>query len=142
MKANYELKRLKARIEDRSVPEDEPLFILRAQDQLAPAVIRRWAELAYNYGSPAAKIEEALSVAKQMEKWPVQRIPGTTFTMENPPKNVVDQSKCKHNFRDVSLFGPAPGKTNLRCRICDKFVSVKTGGWKFKRLARKYKVGP
>lgn len=57
--------------------EDEPLFILRAHDKLAPGVVRRWAEdlgLQTTGDLEAAgrvrpKIEEALQLADNMETW-------------------------------------------------------------------------
>ena len=48
---------------------DEPVFILRAQDILAPRVVVRWAHLAEQTGSPHDKVGAALQVAKQMADW-------------------------------------------------------------------------
>jgi len=53
----------------------EPLFILRASDILAPALIRAWAKHATALGVPPAKIRGALRVAQQMEAW--QRVHGS-----------------------------------------------------------------
>ena len=50
---------------------DEPVFILRAQDILAPRVVVRWAHLAEQAGSPQDKVRGALQVAKQMADWQV-----------------------------------------------------------------------
>jgi len=43
---------------------DEPVFILRAQDILAPRVVVRWAHLAEQAGSPHDQVRAALQVAK------------------------------------------------------------------------------
>ena len=48
---------------------DEPVFILRAQDILAPRVVVRWAHLAEQAGTGQAKVRAALEVAKQMADW-------------------------------------------------------------------------
>ena len=48
---------------------DEPLFILRAQDTLAPRVVVRWAHLAEQAGSPEDKVQGALILAKEMADW-------------------------------------------------------------------------
>ena len=48
---------------------DEPVFILRPQDILAPKVVVRWAHLAEQAGSPHDKVRGALQVAKQMADW-------------------------------------------------------------------------
>jgi hypothetical protein len=53
---------------DRAAP-DEPVFILRAQDTLAPRVVVRWAHLAEQAGTGQAKVRAALEVAKQMADW-------------------------------------------------------------------------
>ena len=55
--------------------DDEPIFTLRAQDKLAPMVVRYWAELAEDAGSPAAKVEEALRCADEMDAWPTKKVP-------------------------------------------------------------------
>ena len=48
---------------------DEPVFILRAQDILAPRVVVRWAHLAEQAGSPQEKVLSALRLAKRMADW-------------------------------------------------------------------------
>lgn len=54
----------------------EPLFTLRAQDKLAAATVRHWAELARaSKQVPPIKIADALSLASQMEQWTPQRMP-------------------------------------------------------------------
>lgn len=49
--------------------DDEPVFVLRAHDRVAPATVRDWAQRAKNAGVHAEKIEEAMLVAYQMERW-------------------------------------------------------------------------
>jgi hypothetical protein len=46
---------------------DEPLFILRAQDRLAPIVVQLWAQMADLVGSP--KSLEAAGLAAAMLRW-------------------------------------------------------------------------
>ena len=53
----------------------EPIFVLRAQDRLAAAVVRFWADEAEKAGSNAAKITEAREVAAAMEQWPTRKVP-------------------------------------------------------------------
>lgn len=50
--------------------DDEPIFVLRAQDLLAPQVIRHWAELA-----GGRKGAQAIDVANEMERWPNRKVP-------------------------------------------------------------------
>jgi len=49
--------------------DDEPVFVLRAQDKLSPMIVRTWAFEAELRGTPKAKTEEALAQANAMESW-------------------------------------------------------------------------
>ena len=61
--------------------DDEPLFVLRANDELAPDVVRKWAADYYAQKKMAAgrggyltdaqhrKYSEALNIAWEMERW-------------------------------------------------------------------------
>ncbi len=51
---------------------DEPVFVLRAKDVFAPAMIRLWATAARAAGTPADKTNAALNTADQMEAWQKQ----------------------------------------------------------------------
>jgi hypothetical protein len=59
---------------------DEPVFILCAQDILAPRVVVRWAHLADQAGYSQDKVRDALILAKQMADWRAIRAGA-----ENPP---------------------------------------------------------
>jgi hypothetical protein len=47
--------------------DEEPIFVLRAQDLFAPQLVRAWVELARPAGTPKAKLDEALALAAHME---------------------------------------------------------------------------
>ena len=49
--------------------DDEPVFVLRATDMMAPAAIRAWAAYAAAAGTPAAKVKRATDTAAEMEAW-------------------------------------------------------------------------
>src|SRR5271166_5743150 len=64
--------------------DDEPLFVLRANDELAPKIVRAWALDYYNSkcfenhvanfkwelnASQAAKYQEARALAEDMKRW-------------------------------------------------------------------------
>lgn len=54
--------------------DDEPIFILRAQDKLAPALIEEWAERLYAaapFNTATEKIDEARALATKMRMWQV-----------------------------------------------------------------------
>ena len=59
----------------RKAADNEPIFVLRAQDALAPDAVRGWAFEARRKGLSRAKFQEAMAVADAMEKWPHRRIP-------------------------------------------------------------------
>mgnify|MGYP001593998333 CR=1 FL=1 len=52
-----------------NVKDDEPIFVLRAQDFLAPDLVEFWAQRAEIHGSPHGKIAEARAVAAEMRAW-------------------------------------------------------------------------
>lgn len=55
--------------------DDEPVFVLRAQDLLAPQLVRLWAERADLHGCGPEKVEEAYKLADAMERWPNRKFP-------------------------------------------------------------------
>lgn len=55
--------------------DDEPIFVLRAQDKFAPLLVRLWAGWCRQHGCPEGKAAEAENVAAAMEKWPQRKYP-------------------------------------------------------------------
>lgn len=55
---------------DKALP-DEPVFVLRAQDMLAPEIVREWAYRARKEGVDPEKVDAARRVADQMEDWQI-----------------------------------------------------------------------
>lgn len=55
--------------------DDEPVFVLRAGDELAADVVRDWAARAAAAGAPEDKVEGALAEARAMEAWPTRKLP-------------------------------------------------------------------
>lgn len=53
-----------------SIPKDEPVFLLRAQDCTASATLRYWASL--QCGGPLKTM--ALKHANLMDEWPVKKV--------------------------------------------------------------------
>lgn len=50
---------------------EEPTFTLRAQDILAPEIVREWAYRAAKAGAPREKVSEARRIADSMEDWQI-----------------------------------------------------------------------
>ena len=61
------------RIQDSAhiIPEDEPVFLLRAQDMLAPNIVDRWADKAVEEDADPNIVEAARNHAAAMRKWQV-----------------------------------------------------------------------
>lgn len=51
------------------IPEDEPVFLLRAQDVAAPAVVEYWCHLARRHGAESNILEAARSQVDAMLDW-------------------------------------------------------------------------
>ena len=55
--------------------DDEPVFILRAQDMLAADLVDKWANEANALGCPWDKVHEAKELAQAMREWPRRKNP-------------------------------------------------------------------
>jgi hypothetical protein len=53
----------------KKVAPDEPIFVLRAQDKLAPALVALWSNLAQLTGCGQAKVEDARHLSDLMREW-------------------------------------------------------------------------
>lgn len=54
---------------------DEPIFILRGRDKLAPYAILEWARLAENAGVSEEKVCGAIKTCHEMRQYPLTRLP-------------------------------------------------------------------
>jgi hypothetical protein len=57
------------------IPDDEPIFTLRAQDCLAAEAVERWAIRARAAGVDHDKVQEAFAIAEEMLAYPIRRLP-------------------------------------------------------------------
>lgn len=51
------------------IPEDEPVFLLRAQDVTAPFLVEEWAHRAVRYGAESNIVEAAKLQVLAMREW-------------------------------------------------------------------------
>jgi len=65
-----------------AIQDDEPIFILRAQDPSAGDAVRAWVTLSAMAGVPPATLESALKQADRMEAWPHRKAPGDDHLSE------------------------------------------------------------
>lgn len=68
-----EERRLTIQLALQSIPLDEPIFVLRAQDSVAANVIRDWCQRARMVGAKHMKIHDAELVAGQFEAFDSKR---------------------------------------------------------------------
>jgi hypothetical protein len=66
-----------ARIQDPAglIPDDEPVFLLRAQDAAAPAAVRCWADIAASHGATFEMVRAAREQADLMYVWGKKKTP-------------------------------------------------------------------
>ena len=57
------------------IPEDEPVFLLRAQDLGASATVRVWADLAEGRGADPEMVANARRQANAMDAWATKKVP-------------------------------------------------------------------
>lgn len=55
------------------VPDDEPLFLLRGNDRVAPGLMKYYAGASEARGAAPRDVANARAIAKQMESWPKRR---------------------------------------------------------------------
>ena len=56
--------------------DDEPIFVLRAQDSTAPDAIQAWIDKNANrLGFRHEKIREAVRIREAMKAWPKRKLP-------------------------------------------------------------------
>src|SRR5436190_23199118 len=71
---------------------DEPIFVLRANDPLAPFLVDAWAKACASGHHDPAKVVEARDCAQAMRNW--QAIPRTEPTIANVKRIVEGQIKA------------------------------------------------
>ncbi len=59
------------------IPDDEPVFVLRAQDMLAAGCVELWAQLAENAGVDAETVAAVRVHAQAMHDWLTKKMPDT-----------------------------------------------------------------
>jgi hypothetical protein len=61
-------------IEIEGIPEDEPIFIFRAQDCFAHALLETYAQLRFSAGDKEGS-DSVRHSARRFSAWPVKKIP-------------------------------------------------------------------
>ena len=74
-------------IQDHSgkIAEDEPVFLLRAKDKIAPTIVRAWAKHLKANGGDWRTANRAMEWADEMEKWQKEN----ESKMPDTPKELI-----------------------------------------------------
>jgi hypothetical protein len=56
-------------------PDDEPVFLIRAQDAVSGEAVRAWADLAEKAGAAQDILDKARHHADLMDQWPHKQTP-------------------------------------------------------------------
>lgn len=57
------------------IPADEPVFLIRGQDENGGDAVRRWAEMAERRGASLEIVHAAREHARLMDLWPKKKTP-------------------------------------------------------------------
>lgn len=57
------------------IPDDEPLFIIRAQDSLSGDIVREYAQMYFTATEDEEAYEGILDHARHMDEWPIKKMP-------------------------------------------------------------------
>jgi DNA-binding phage protein len=57
------------------IPDDEPVFVIRAQDVVSGDAVRAWADLAEKAGASEKMVAMARNHARLMDQWPKKKVP-------------------------------------------------------------------
>lgn len=65
------------------IPEDEPVFLIRAQDVVSSAAVYAWADFAKQAGASAETVASARRHAHLMSEWPKKEVPDLPGTKQD-----------------------------------------------------------
>lgn len=90
------------RIQDaqRRIPNDEPVFLLRAQDELAADTVDFWADAAESHGVDPEVVQRVREHADRMRRWPRHKLPDTPLE-EMLGDDEFDLSRVESDAFDV-----------------------------------------
>lgn len=92
----------------RTIPANEPVFLIRAQDIAGAATVRAWAELATAYGASREIVRAARDIADAMDQWPKKKVP-----------DLPKVAPIKH-----AIYELRDGRIVDRCGLADRQISA------------------
>jgi hypothetical protein len=91
------------------IPEDEPVFLLRGKDVLAPKTVEAWADLAEQMGASSHIVATARQQAKDMRKYQKEN-----HTLVQVPDMNIDDVNVVFDKDNAELIR----SIHLQCRQC------------------------
>jgi len=88
------------------IPEDEPVFLLRAQDSAAAGTVRFWANSNQRMGGDPRLTEMALEHARQMEAWPKKKLADLPVDYDPPAAEPEQPGKIAEAMNYDRQSGP------------------------------------
>ena len=61
--------------EKKQIPDNEPVFLIRAQDALSGPIVRDYAIMYLSVTNDRPGFNRIISVAEQMDGWPTKKVP-------------------------------------------------------------------
>lgn len=86
------------------IPHDEPVFILRGQDELAGDTVRHWAILAREHGASDDIVQMARGQAALMDAWPKKKVPDVPDAKLMPPPKTPQADMADAIHEQVMLL--------------------------------------
>lgn len=95
---------------DGKIPADEPVFLLRAQDELACKAVAYYASLCEQAQAPEVAAK-ARGHADLMAAWPKKKVPDL-------PASTSEPDECAANGATGHSFGPHGRRGEWQCAWC------------------------
>lgn len=105
--------------------DDEPVFVLRANDRLAAGAVAAWADLAAAIGVNPEKVEDARRVAEAFTAWKREQQAITIKVEWVPPKGDEDGEL---------VITPKSANASRKIRVKGAYVSPRDDGKGAKQL--------
>jgi len=80
MNAIFAIEYLQKRLESGDIHESEPIFVLRARDEVAQEVVDEWIDKAREAGAPRLKIDPIVKLSHEFGQYPIRQVPGRPDT--------------------------------------------------------------
>lgn len=122
------------RIQDphKKIPDDEPVFLIRGQDQLAGQVVRMWAELNLLAGGDLSLSSAACEHAERMDAWSPKKLADDSDQAPEPRQPVI-------TFKHFGEPSPLLTQAFIDGMPSVWYATANAGGWCVNPVGKWYK---